>query len=167
MRKEGSIYPSALSFYKESWLTSLFPLVFAAAWWFPKLSAFLTACSPCFLHCFPRRFKQAKLALLLFFKFAAALPHAQRHQLSEQQGTAETVHLHSIYQKLQRDRHGMRGKREDGHVQTGFLHTGERHRFQICSVSVCCLLISLQTWHRQQLCWPPPAKKVELESSCG
>jgi len=130
-------------FYKEPLLTSLFPLVFAAAWYFPKLSAFLTACSPCFLHYFPRRFKQAELLLLLFFNLVAALQLVQRGQLSKQQRDSRDCLFALLLSEVAKVQTRDGGQREDIRVQTGFLHTGEGRLFRICFVSACCLCISL------------------------
>lgn len=81
----------------------------------------------------------------------------------------ETVYLHSFYQKLQRDRHGMGGKREDGRVQTGFLHTGERTPFPellyVCMPPIDQLADQHSAWPAAVL--GSPCKEVELESSCG
>lgn len=97
----GNNFSSALSFYKETSLTSLFPLVFTAAGYFPKLRPFLTAS----LHyLFLERFKQTKVPLLLFSNLI---------QLSKGRQTIETVYLGCFDQKLQTDRHEMGAERMD------------------------------------------------------
>lgn len=136
--------------------------MFAAAWYFPKLNAFSTACSPCFLHYFPRVFEQAKLPLLSFFNFLAALQLVQRGQLSKKQRDNGDCLFTLLLSEIKRHRHGMQGKRENGCVHVGLLHTGEGCLFQICFMSVCCLLISLQTnaRHHQQPCWATHAQRL-------
>lgn len=112
-RREAFILQNHL--YTKALLTSLFPLVFAAAWYFPKLSAFLTACSPLLLHCFPRRFKQAKLPLLLLFNFLAALQLVWRGQLSKQQRDNRDCLFTLLLSEVTKD--GMGGERTHVHRQ--------------------------------------------------
>lgn len=104
---------------------------------------FLTAGSPCFLHYFPRRqsyyyYYFFTLWLLCSLYKEVNYPNSRR--------TMDTVYLHSFHQKLQRDRHG-KGEREDGRVQTGFLHTGEGDLFQIC----LCLRVAYWSARRPTL----------------
>lgn len=111
-RREAFVLQNHL--YTKALLTSLFPLVFAAAWYFPKLSAFLTACSPLFSHCFPRRFKRAKLPLLLLplrllFNFLAALQLVRRGHLSKQQRDNKDCLFTLLLSEFTKDMMGERG----------------------------------------------------------
>lgn len=70
MAKEevGSHSFFCIFFYKETLLTSLFPLVFTAARYFPKLSAFFDSLQPLFLVLFiPREVWAGKGTIIITF----------------------------------------------------------------------------------------------------
>lgn len=123
--------------------------MFAAAWYFPRLSVFLTACSRWVLHCFPRRFKQAKLPLLLLFNVLAALQLVQRVQVFKQQRDNGDCLFTLLLSEVTKD--GMGG--EDTCTQAGFLHSWDERLFQICLCvgvtywSACRLTLSIASSH--------------------
>lgn len=87
---------------------------------------FLTAHSPCSLHyLFLERWEQAEVPLLLFSNLV------QRGQLSKGQSDNEDCLYRLLWSEVT-NRQTWDGDREDGRVQTGFLHTWDGHLFQIC-----------------------------------
>lgn len=132
--------------------------MFAAAWYFPKLSAFWQPAAPVSCTICQGGSSRQSYYFLTFWLLCSFYKDAS---YPKSRGTTDTVYSHSFYRKLQRDKHGMGGKREDRRVQAGFLHAGEGRLFQTCFMSVCRLLISSQTntQHRQRPCWAPHAKR--------
>lgn len=138
--------------------------MFAAAGYFPKLSAFLTACSPCFLHYCPRRFEQAKLPLLVFFNYIILiiLFFVQRVKLSTQQrdnGGCLFTRLLSEVTKGQTWDGGERGRTCADRIPA----RSRRRPLPDLRMSARRLLIGSQTddtRHRQQPCWAPHAKRL-------
>lgn len=147
----------------------MFPLVFAAARYFPKLSAFLTACSPCFLHYFPRRFKQAKLPLLLFFNFLAALQLVQRGQLSKQQrhngDCLFTLLLSEVTKGQTWDGGEERGRTCADRIPAHWRRTPFPELLYACMPPIDQLADQHAAWPAAVL--GSPCEQVELESSCG
>lgn len=122
---------------------------------------FLTACSPCFLHYFPRRFKQAKLPLLLFFCFVAALQLVQRGQLSKQQkdnGDCLFTLLPSEVTKGQTWEGGERGRTRADRIPARW----RRRPLPDLLMSACRLLIADRHSASPAAVRGSPWKKVEL-----
>lgn len=155
-----------LSFFKikqNTLLTFLLPSVFAAVWYFPRLSVYFfwqkpAAPDPCTItpvsssrqsyHCY--YFLTSRLLCSLY----------KRGQLSKQQrdnrDCSFTFLLSEATKGQTRD-----GGRERMDVCRQILHTRDGHFFQICFLSACVPLTRLQTdtQHPQRLRWAPRAKR--------
>lgn len=140
--------------------------MFTAPWYFPKLSAFFDSLQPLFLALFIPREVWAEVPLLLFSYLV------QRGQLSKGQRDSGECLFRLLWSEGT-NRETWDGAREDGHVQTGFLHTWDGCLFQICwSLGVTYwsahrLTLSITSNHSERGCMGTSCRKVELESSCG
>lgn len=126
----------------------------------------LTACSPCSLrYLFLERFEQTKKVPLLLFSHLV-----QRGQLSKGQRDNGDCLFRMLWSEVT-NRQTWDGGREDGHVQTGFLHTWDGCLYQMrWSLGVTywsAHRLTLSITSNQRSCMDSSWRKVELQSSCG
>lgn len=126
----------------------------------------LTACSPCSLrYLFLERFEQTKKVPLLLFSHLV-----QRGQLSKGQRDNGDCLFRMLWSEVT-NRQTWDGGREDGHVQTGFLHTWDGCLYQMrWSLGVTywsAHRLTLSITSNQRNCMDSSCRKVELQSSCG
>lgn len=134
-------------------LTFLFPSVFAAVWYFPRLFIFSDNLQPLIFALYPSKFKQAKLPLLLFFNIVTALELVQKRSAVQTAEGQQRLFIHIPFIRSYKGTDMGWGEREDRCVQAEILHTRDGHFFQIYSLHVAY--------------WPACKPTLGIPSSCA